>query len=225
MSTLSDYKDRLAELLPYAEANLDDSTARQSAITASLHLYSRLRPRVKAEDYEGDGSTYTFTLPADYYDSSRIVRIEWDQGEQVPGWLDPVYYTIYYDLVDSTLTPMLRLYLTPGSSDTVRLYYTTLHTINESGSSVPDGDFEALCQLAAYHLASTLAGHYASKFQPSLEGYVISYRTKSDQYRSLATQFLNAFKLYLGMKSGDAAPAAAVRRSLVRDKAVFRTRL
>lgn len=225
MSILSDYKGRLTELLPHAEADLDDDTAFEDAVLAAIYSYSRFRPRVRAQDYDGDGSTYTFALPPDFYELSKVVDIEYSQGEQIPDWLDPVYYVIYPDLDDGVLTRKLRLHITPSSGETLRLYYTTLHVVSGSASSIPDRDFEAFCQLSASHLATTLAGHYASRFKPPLEAQLVNYRTKSDEHRSLARHFLLNFKLHMGMKEKDVSPAASVRKSLVRDSSIFRNRL
>jgi len=221
MANLQAFTRRVEELVPDAETDLDDVAAIENAIDAALWYYSRLRPEIKATDLDGDGSTYTWSLPSDFYEFSKVVKVEYDQGEQIPDWLDPVYYTVYEDLSNGSIVRGFRMYITPSSGETVRVYYTT----RRSADTVPDSDFEALCQLAAYYLCSSLAAKYASRFDSNLEAQILNYRTHSDVWRSLANNFMTNFKAHMGMREGDIVPSAAKRRCLIRADSIFRGRL
>lgn len=224
MATLSTYTTRLEELLSQAAAELGDDDCYDNAVTAAIAEYSRYFPQIRGEDYDGDGSTYTFTLPSAFQETSRIVAIEYPQGEQDPDWLDSYYYGIYLDLEDGAVVRKLRLTETPADGNTVRMFYTCPHTITDSASTVPDSDLEPFCQLAAYNLASMIASFYGFQSKSTLEANLINYRSKADQWRSIANHFLVSFKLLKGMGPKDIVPAAASRGALIRYDAIFRSR-
>jgi len=203
--SLQYYLEQLNRMLPQAYDELPAGSL-EERLGDAVREFSRYVPRLRAKDYSGDGSAYTFDLPNDWDERfSRVVSIESPQGYQEPTYLDPWEYTVY-------LTPdgyQLRLFSTPGSATTVRVTYTAIHRVNSQDDTVPEAHKRALCYLAASMACRNLAAKYAGFTDPSITADVIGYITKQREYNAQADFYMNLFKLHLAMKPGDIAPAAA----------------
>ena len=199
------YLEQLNRLLPQAHDELPVGSL-EERLGDAVREFSRFVPRLRAKDYSGDGSTYTFNLPNDWNERfSRIKNVESPQGYQEPSYLDAWDYTVY-------LTPdgyQLRLFSTPGADTTVRVFYTALHRVNSQDDTVPEAHKRALCYLAASMAARNLAAKYAGFTDPSITADVIGYTTKQREYNSQADFYQNMFKMHLAMGPRDLAPAAA----------------
>lgn len=230
-ATIHEYVARVRELLPQVEYDLDaldatdapSGTIVVSSLSAALLAYSRHRPRHRLVDYTGDGSSYEFTLPADFVaDFSKVISVEYPQGERTPVYLSSRYYSVHFTLSGATEVYVLRLAYTPSASETVRLRYTTLHTITESATTVPAGDFEGLCHLACHYLAMSAVGYFGSQSRSTLDANVLNYRTKADEWRAIAEQFLYNYKSTVGLGRLDTVPAGGVIGFMDRPDSVFR---
>ena len=202
---LSDYVNRVQELLPTAQDELPAGTI-DNCVQDAVARYSRIRPRLQVWDIVGDGNTYQWSLPSDWRDGfSTILAVELGSvGEQFPSYIDPLKWRLY-------LEPdgwKLRMFVTPSNGETVRVVYTVPHVVDATTDTVYPEDFEAVCYLAASRTALALAGKYSGYYEPSFQADVINYRTKAADYRGQARVFERLFQLHFGMDEDSAAPAA-----------------
>jgi len=202
----AEYIARVKLLLPTAEGELQTG-ALEKCLQDALLRYSRLSPRLAVSEYTGDGSTYDFALPADWVEGfSRIVAIEYPAGEQTPQYLDPRLYDLYLDPTAGTVLRFLAY--APAEAKRFRLFYTKPHEIDATTDTTSPEDFEAICFLTASIVCLNLAGKYSGFYEPTLEADLIRYRTKADDYRSLAAEFEALFQSHFGMKRREVAPAS-----------------
>jgi hypothetical protein len=220
-TTYFDYLLKVRRLLKMAERSTKDDEIIPQALAYAAGAYSKLRPRYRVTSFAGDGATYSFTLPADYYEESHITRVEYPAGEQTPVYLTPRQYGVYRETNDAL---SLRLYTTPASAQTLRVTYTTPHLISEAACTIPEQHVEAVCQLAAWYVAASMAAQYAFETREGYAATTINYRTKSDEWKGIARLFEENYKQMMGMGRNDTVPAAAQIGSYDFDDQVFKER-
>jgi hypothetical protein len=76
--------------------------------------------------------------------------------------------------------------------------------------TVPDVDFDAVAYLAAALAFEQLAALKIQTGDPTISADVVEYRTKSDQYRSMAKEMRGLYNQHLG-KGAEVLPAAGVQ--------------
>ncbi len=174
-------------------------------IDSALAIYSQHRPRVKSQDYTGDGVTYDFQLPADFVvGSSQIVSVEYPTGQQIPNYLPEHLYFLYRES-----PPTLRLLLTPAAGNVLRVSYTAQHEVHESDASlttVPAADRQALASLAAARACvelAAVANKSVQTFQPDLP----MVPGPVERYLSLARELYSSYIRLLGIPDGGPLPA------------------
>jgi len=160
-----------------------------AAVDAALAEYSRLFPVVTTYTQALATGEYEWTLPADWLSGfSAMQSVEYPSGEQEPVYLGADDYMV-------TTTKWRMLYDTADASETAILTYTALHT----ESTVPASDTEAVAMLAAACVALEVAAGFARTNRPVVPADSVDYRTKSDEWRSLARQLrAGAFALMGG---------------------------
>jgi hypothetical protein len=204
MAILQDYINRVNQLMPQPQVELEDRYSSVDAcVDAAVSLYSRIKPRTLIASLAGTGVAYEYALPVTFTDLSHIKRVEFPSGEQTPVVIG---YDKYAVILQTDASYKIRLATTPSSAETVLVHYTAAQLV----TTISTSDFEAVCHAACYYLASQMAAFYAFKFKPNIDASYINFRTKSDEFRNLADMFLTNFKLYLGMKRADTVPAAAI---------------
>jgi hypothetical protein len=185
-------------------------------ITEAVKTYSKYRPRERMHELAGTGSAFEFALPSDWEDGVSAIRgeVEYPAGKRVPEYLERDDWIIYRD---PTAGPKLRLlHHTPGASEKVRYLYTVRHTVDATADTVPVADREAGATLAASFCARILAHYYAQTQEPTLAADAVNYRTKSQEYTTLADREEKTFKQYLGLRESDQVSAASVLADLAR---------
>lgn len=200
------YLSELKRLIPQAADELPPGSL-EERLGDAIRAYSRIAPyEPNPIDYDGDGSTYDFDLPAAWdWDFSKIRSIEYPLGYQDPDYLEPDEYFLYH----TSTGWKLRLLVTPASGETMRVNFMTLHRLTPDGDdTIPERDRRAFCWLAASLVARNLAAKYAGFTDPSLTADVIVYRTKQREYSDLATQLETFYKAHFGMGARDIVPAA-----------------
>jgi len=186
-----------------SQADQDD------AITQAVKRYSKDRPRELVTDLVGAGSAY-LTLPTgpsnppeQFEDGFSIVRaIEFPVGNLPPTYLDGEDWLLYR-------TPTgLKIALTtlvPQAADTLRVTWTLRHNPGTSGqeavaTTVPDADFEAVCDLAASFCCDKLSAVYARTNDSTITADAVNYRTKAQEYASIAKQFKKRYDDHIGIE-------------------------
>jgi len=192
--THDDFVSRITELLKDGALKISASEIPNYLQAAIRDRYSADRPLHKINDKNGDG-TYTYTLPTDWERGfSTIKSIEYPQGYQDPVYLTPEDWIIYLDTDD---TEKLRFVsLTPTTGNIIRTVYTVRHTLSKSPAvnSIPDCDFDAVCNLTVSICCRALANYYSQTVDSALSADVVSYRTKREEYEAQAKVYE---KLYL----------------------------
>jgi len=139
---------------------------------------------------------------------SEIVQIEYPVAQQPPQYLDPTDLRLYQ-------TPTgYQILLTQDSlvpNGTLRLTWTARHCAD--GSTVPDKDFYALVDFAGSLAAETLAAIYTQTVDPTFAADVVNYRSKGQEYQSLAKMLRKRYFNHLGVDES-ASGAAEVKPAL-----------
>lgn len=192
-----------------SNVTLPDKEMLEAAFDKAVEAHSKLEPFIQVVDFDGDGSTYEWTLASDFLEMSTIRSVEYPQGEQIPTILLPEKFMVYKDLSGSTIVKKFRLKeATPATGEVVRVTYTTMYTINDSESNLPTERDQALCDRGASILASMLSSEYARTQSSTLEADVVNNLAKIDHYINLSRHYLFKYKEAMGMKPEDIVPAA-----------------
>lgn len=182
-----------------------DQAHLEAHIDAALAIYSRHRPRVRQQDYTGDGVTYDFQLPADYQPGlSELVAVEYPAGSQLPSYLPASSYFLYREN-----PPTLRLLIVPASGRTLRVSYTASHVVHErdaTQTTVPATDRPALASLAAARACLELAS-IAAKSTQSYQPDIPMVPGPVERYLSLARELYSSYLRLLGLPEDGSIPA------------------
>jgi len=76
-------------------------------------------------------------------------------------------------------------------------------------STIPESDFEAVCNLAASLAFLQLAALKVQSGDPTIAADAVEYRSKSDQYRAMAKEQRALYNQHLG-KGGDVGPGSGI---------------
>ncbi len=204
MDNIYEYSDQVADLVADDEGIVEPNAV-FAFIKTAAYRYSRQRPRSIVTDIPGT-DVYDYDLPSGWVDKfSSIQEVEYPSGSREPEILDGERYTIYRT---PTGLKLRFLEATPATSKTIRLTYTVPHTIDETTSTVPTPDEDAVCFLAGSLKATAIATHYAQQRDPTLAADRALYSDKSKEYQALAKGLLEMFLAHLGIKSETELPAA-----------------
>ena len=164
--------------------------------------YSQDRPLVKAKEYAGDSATYALTLPAAAGSPavygwvegfSTAISMEYPTGDRPPTYLDPREISI--DWISATAKKLILAETTPQTGKTARLLYTTRREVE---ADVLLTDVDAVVRLAASNCCRALAGLYAQTSDSTIGADVVNYRTKSQEYTTLADKFEKEYQAQMG---------------------------
>ncbi len=174
---------------------------------AILQRYSKDRPRELVSDQSGNGTQLIATPqtgsnpPEVFEDGFSIIHtVEFPVGTVPPNYILDEDWQIYR--APSGLQIML-LGATPAAADTVRVAWTARH--KSDGSTVPDVDFEAVCDWAAALCYDALAGIYAQTGDTTIIVDSVNYRTKSQEYMGLAKAAAKRYFNHIGIAADDKA--------------------
>jgi hypothetical protein len=146
---LSAYQAKVSQIIQDEDEELALAD-RDAFIAEAVDMHSKHRPQVKVVSVTGTGN-YLYDLPADWEEGfSEIESVEYpvnglDINPQVPNVLDQVRYMIYQGASKKQLR---FLYDTPGATETFLLTYTLRHSVSIATGTIPDADFNAVCNLA-----------------------------------------------------------------------------
>lgn len=206
MSTLADFRTWFNNRVRDAASRFTDPQ-RDDAITAAVKRYSLARPQQGAQDYAGDGVAFDLNLPTGWVTDFSVVRaIEYPAGERVPILLEPESYQLYQ--TPSTIKIRL-LSTTPATGKNARVFFTKPHLVDGSSATIPAVDEEALSNLAAAIGLRALASLYAGTVDPSIAADIVNYRSKAQEYTSLADKLEANYRAHLGLDKDSEAKAAS----------------
>jgi hypothetical protein len=206
MSTRQTLLTKAKAYLQYPQ-ELDDADL-QSFANSALYFYSRLKPREKYHDITGSGS-YDLSLPSDWDDNfSSILSVEYPAGKRDPVFLKSGRDYIVYKSTNSTILRLLTY--TPTSSETIRICYTVPHTLDDTTSTIPTVDEEALALMIASFAAFSLAARYTQISNDSLGADVIDYGARASDMRRVAEDLKERWSEMLGFKEDTLPPETAM---------------
>lgn len=184
------------------------------AIAEAVAGYSRHRPRERVHELTGDGATYQWALPSDWEEGFSAIRgeVEYPAGQRVPATIEREAWALYRDPALGLRFRLLEH--TPAAAEKVRFAYTVRHTVDATTDTVPVADRAAGAKLAASLASRALAAYYAQTQDPTLGADSVAYRTKAQEYTTLADRLLRAFKEHLGLREQDQVPAASASGDL-----------
>jgi hypothetical protein len=181
-------------------------------VQAMVQRYSADSPQKLVKDVVADGTSLV-PLPTEFEDGFSIVsRIEYPIGSVPPNVLLDESWQMYRS---PTGLKVMFTGTTPTNGTSVRVSLTARHI--DDGSTVPDADFEAVCDFAAALGFEALAAFYAQTGDPSLLADTVNYRTKSQEYLGLAKAARKRYFDHVGVTEDDKgaqSPAAASVRSI-----------
>jgi len=99
-----------------------------------------------------------------------------------------VAYSNGEEVVLTAYDRVLQFQSAPGANNAFRILYTkrVKGVSSFELAKIPGRLVEPFVQLCAHYCAKALAFYYANTSTPSLEGDIVDYRTKSEEYRELA---------------------------------------
>jgi hypothetical protein len=197
---------------------LVDATTLDEAIAMAVTHYSNDRPRADVvEDVTGNGTAYytlvgaSPVLPSWTDGFSRVATVDYPAGtvdaDYHPSWLDPDTDWRYYR--DETKAYLYLPNHAPAVSETLRITYTARHTHTSVTDTVPSGDLDALCDLAAGYACTMLATKAAGTQDSVIAADSTNYRDAQLRYSQQAKAWFDAYSRQLGLTMGT-APASAL---------------
>ena len=188
------------------------------ALDDAIYQYSKDRPRIRMKEYDGDGSSYDFLLPDDFIETfSWIKMVEYPAGKQEPRIIKEEKYAVYFK---NELYYLRLKYDTPSSSESLRVWYTTLH--NEG--TIPESDTRLVVKLATSYCFRMLAARFAQSKDSTIDADVVDYRSKTSQYTALADKLENEYNRVIGRGKTGHTPAFSFKdwdRTLSEGKGKF----
>jgi hypothetical protein len=202
-------------LLDTDETNplLTSADTLEEAIVNAVAHYSQDRPRTVTADVPGNGTPFYALTGA------TPVLASWTDGYSRVLWIDypataisasytPTYLSLDDDVRGYESASVKYLWLpnhAPTASQTVRISYTArhTHTAATNGDTVPAGDLDALCDLAAHYGCLALATRSAGSSDSTISADSVNYRDSQLRYRQQAEAWLASYQRKLGIASGD----------------------
>jgi hypothetical protein len=188
------------------------SADRDALINQAVKLrYSKDRSRELVSDVAGTGAP-DLPLPQgpsnpaeQFEDGFSVIRsIEFPVGHVPENYVDSADWKLYRS---PSGLKIRMLGSTPSSSDTIRVTWTVRHNPGTTGQSpipttVPDADFEAVCDYAASLAAEALQAIYAQTGDASVNADSVNYRSKGQEYASLAKALRKRYDDHIGIQAG-----------------------
>jgi len=204
--TIPEIQQLVAGHVQDAAGKLSSDELKTAIEEALVGRYSKDRPRRLLADLTGDGAQYDWDLSTvlEWQDGfSQVVEIEYPQGERVPALLEQDDWMIY----KSPTARFLRFRFALASGRVARVQFTAPHELD--ASSMPEADFYAVGALGASLAARRLAAVYTQIGDSSIGADTVNYRTKAQEYLTLARRLEQDYENLLGTDPERTAPAAS----------------
>ena len=177
-------------------AGASDVNLKECITEAAKNIYSKRRPYLVTEILTGDGNTY-LDLPTDFDVAfSKIRHIEYPLGENPSARLRNDEYELQR-VPAAVSSKGVRILWTgtnyPGLDDTAYICYTRQHACTAASITVPDADYEGVCQLASHVYALALAAYFSQAKDRTISADSVDFKTKASECRMQAGSFFNEF--------------------------------
>lgn len=188
-------------------------TDRDSLFPRALQRYSKDEPLVIVTDVTASG-TSDQPLPGTAVSTfekgfSEIRSVEYPVGHVPAAYL----LDEDWDMYETPSGQFVRLLsVTPSAGEAIRITWTARHAAD--GSTVPDKDFEAVCDFAAALGYEALASIYTQTGDSTIQADTVNYRTKNQEYLSLAKAARKRYYDHLGVDGGVQGQEAPSRAAI-----------
>ena len=194
MDTLTEFVTQVRTTIhdSASEAYLTTDAEIEFALDQARLWYSKRRPQHVNSRIAAVADQYDYDLSVLLSDwvigFSMIENVEYPDDYQEPSFYDEDEYMVYKNKI------LRFLEYTPGSStDYIRLFYTTPHTLGAS-TSIPDEDQAVVINYAAAQICFNLAAHFARADDPNIAADAVAYRSKSQEYARTAKSLIELAK-------------------------------
>lgn len=187
---------------------------RDRAIAHAAEQFSRVRPRLIVADVTGTGSN-DYAPPTGWEEQfSTILSIEFPTGNVPATLLEDGDYEIYR----TTAGERIRLRTQqPTASEAFRVSFTGLHSVTATAGTIGDGNFRAVCHLAAAIACRMLATQYSQATSPSLGADSVDHKSKAGEFAARSRELLQIYRIHIGAQAETPAPAASYTQDWDRD--------
>lgn len=208
---------KLSDYVSYIRSTIHDSASDayqissdaviQAYIRNAVKEFSKLWPRRSSADMPAVSQQYDYALSnlTNWVNGfSWIKSVEYPQGDQSPAYYKADRYMIYNQ------THLRFLDGTPNDTSTIRVVYYSPHVVSSAASSVPEYFEYSVANYAAALALESLAAKYAKAQNADIQADVVSYGTKSDLFRRLATELKESALAEWGAGDTEAAASTPV---------------
>lgn len=173
-----------------------DETKVKRFIQQAVQLYSKHAPFLREVEFTGDGTKQEFAVPSDWQIGfSDVVFFEVPIDEVPIRLLDIQDNLIKIQRAGLELIQLPTITLATGKK--ARIFYKAVHVVDGAGSTIPDNDFFAVCDLAGSIYGNALALFYAESIDGSIGQDIVDHQAKADRFRSLADRLKRQYKEHM----------------------------
>lgn len=191
---LSDLQSIVDDLLRDDAQRISD-TQRDTAIDTAVARYSKDRPRQKVEDVTAPGGHFLPLPTAWQIDYSQVGALEYPIGNVPPSLISAQDFSMYA----APLGEKIMVSDAFATGDIVRVTYSIAHDVSLSADTVPMGDREPVCCLAAASLCDQLAGFYSGDSDSTIQADSVNHQSKAGEFASRAKALRKRYLDELGI--------------------------
>lgn len=182
------------------------------AVQAALSKYSQHRPRVVAEDVDGDGG-FDYALAdltewSEGFSAIHVIEYPVDDDSSATSLVDDDDWQ-YYRAPSGRYLRFLAE--SPGTDETIRISYTTMHRVDATENTVPDADESAVQILSAAYFCDMLAAWYAQSQDSTIQADSVDHKSRGSEYAARARAFRKLYYDHIGTAEGKKAAASITK--------------
>ncbi len=179
-------------------------------LSTALAQYSRDRPNESVADVAGDDANL-LTKPSGWQARWSVIRkIVYPYVDEDSSVLEADDYVVDTIPVGGSAIEKIRFHHhSPASTETVRVWFTKPHSLNDSTCTVYAQDADAFASLVAHVIERKKASLFLALKDQGLQADLVDYGSKANEARGLAKMHLESYREGLGL-SADGPVAASV---------------
>ncbi|TXT23894.1 MAG: hypothetical protein FD134_1863 [Gallionellaceae bacterium] len=191
---LADFQT-LAAALTRDDAGKISADDADGAISLAVTRYSKDRPRAKVEDVAAPGGKL-LPLPASWEAGfSALSGLEYPVGDVPPSMIGSQAWAMYN--APGGMSIMVFDSIPVGAA--VRASYGVAHQVSGVTDTVPPGDREAVCCLAAASLCDQLASLYSGDTDSTIGADSVNHQSKAAEFAARAKALRKRYHDELGI--------------------------
>ncbi len=173
---------------------------------SAIERYSKDRPVLKVEDVTSAGGN-ALPLPAGWEtDFSDLQNLEYPLDQVPPRYVSNEDYYQYISPTGKTI----NLLTTLSDGEQARMTYTITHTLSLTVDTIPLGDREPVCCLAAASLCDQLAGLYSGDSDSTIQADSVNHQSKASEFAKRANALRKRYLNELGIDAKKNVAAGVV---------------